>query len=178
MANGHAFLGPVPTLGSVGKPGRRSSGWSGGSARGLPALPSIVERLRLGGADEPGEAGFQGSEEFTVLLPRLVMLYGELAANNRQAGSDAGSQNSYFLRGHEDADGAGKASHQGPGDGSPEDDRRVGHELRDHLNYFSFARVTHRSITLILIGTGTLEQSQRQDVPCWGSMCRAPEVSP
>ncbi len=141
-------------------------------------MPSIVERLRLGGADEPGEAGFQGSEEFTVLLPRLVMLYGELAANNRQAGSDAGSQNSYFLRGHEDADGAGKASHQGPGDGSPEDDRRVGHELRDHLNYFSFARVTHRSITLILIGTGTLEQSQRQDVPCWGSMCRAPEVSP
>jgi len=106
------------------------------------------------------------------------MLHGELAADNRQAGSRAGSQNSYFLRGQEDADGAGKDSHQGSGDGSPEDDRRVGHELEDHLSYLSFARVTHRSIAPTLIGTGKLEQSQRQDVPCWGWMRRAPEVSP
>ena len=120
MANGHAFFGPVPTLGVVGKPGRRSSAWSGGSARGLSALPSIVERLGLGGSDNPGKAGFQCHGRAHGFAPRLVMIHGELAADNRQAGSQAGSQNSYFPCGHEDADGAGKDSHQGPGDSSSE----------------------------------------------------------
>jgi len=158
-------------------PAREGNGRAWGCG-GLPALPSIVERLGLGGSDNPGKAGFQCHEELTVLRPRLVMIHGELAADNRQAGSQAGSQNSYFPCGHEDADGAGKDSHQGPGDGSSEDDRRVGHSLGDHWKHLPFAGVTHRSIAPIFIGTGKLEQSQRQDVPCWGRMCRAPEVSP
>ena len=116
----------------------------------------------------PGKASFQGPKKLTVLLSRFVLLDGQLASNNCQTGSDAGSKNADFLSGQEDTDRAGKDSHQSSRDGSPEDDRCISYELGDHLHHLSFTGVTHCLIAPTSMGTAWLDQGRSHDVTSSG----------
>ena len=95
----------------------------------------------------------------------------------RQA-PDARTQKSDLLCGQEDTDRAGKDSHQGSGDDSPEDDRCVRYELGDHLDHLSFAGVPHYSIAPTSIEIAWLNQDRSHEVTYWGWVNIAPEVSP